>query len=323
MVKAIRIHETGGSEVFRWEDIAVGEPGPGEIRIRQTAIGVNYLDTYHRRGIYPIGLPAVIGNEGAGIVEALGKNVRGLKPGDRIAYGLPPVGSYSEARIIPAWIAVRIPEGVSDQTAAAMMLKGMTAEYLLRRTYRVKTGDTVLIHAAAGGVGLILCQWAKHLGATVIGTVSTDEKADLARHHGCDHAIIYGREDFVRRTRDITNGQGVAVVYDGVGKDTVYGSMRVLRRFGVLALYGQASGDPGPIDMTGLRGNAGYFTRPGLMVYNTNRKELLASTRALFDVMAKGAVKIAVNQAFPLREAAEAHRALEGRRTTGAIVLLP
>jgi len=323
MVKAIRIHETGGPDVLRWEDIDIAEPGPGEIRIRQTAVGVNYLDTYHRRGIYPIKLPAIIGNEGAGIVEALGKGVRDLKPGDRVAYGLPPVGSYAEARVIPAWIAVRIPEGVSDQTAAAMMLKGMTAEYLLRRTYKVKKGDAVLIHAAAGGVGLILCQWAKHLGATVIGTVSTDEKAALALRHGCDHAIVYSREDFVRRTKDITNGRGVAVVYDGVAKDTIYNSMKVLRRFGVLALYGQASGDPGPIDMTGLRGNAGYFTRPGLMVYNTNRSELVASTRALFDVMAKGAVRIAVNQTFPLRDAALAHRALEGRHTTGAIVLGP
>lgn len=323
MVKAIRIHETGGPEVFRWDEVSVGEPGPGEIRIRQTAVGVNYLDTYHRRGIYPVKPPTIVGNEGAGIVEAVGKGVRDLKPGDRVAYGLPPMGSYTEARVIPAWIAVRIPDGVSDQTAAAMMLKGMTAEYLLRRTYKVKKGDTVLVHAAAGGVGLILCQWAKHLGATVIGTVSTDEKAALARRNGCDHPILYTSDDFVQRTKEITGGKGVAAVYDGVAKDTVYGSMKVLQRFGVLALYGQASGDPGPLDIAGLRGNAGYLTRPGLMVYNTNRKELVASTRALFDVMAKGAVKIAVNQTFPLRDAAEAHRALESRRTTGSIILLP
>ncbi len=323
MVMAIRIHETGGPEVLRAEQVSVGEPGPGEIRIRQTAIGVNYLDTYHRRGIYPVQLPAIIGNEGAGIVEAVGKGVRDVKLGDRVAYGLPPMGSYAGARVIPARIAVRIPDGVSDQTAAAMMLKGMTAEYLLRRTYKVKKGDTVLVHAAAGGVGLILCQWAKHLGAAVIGTVSTDEKAELVRRHGCDHPILYTREDFVQRTKDITSGKGVAVVYDGIAKDTIYNSMKVLQRFGVLALYGQASGEPGPIDMSGLRPNAGYFTRPGLMVYNANRKELVASTRALFDVMAKGAVKIAVNQTYPLREAAQAHRDLEGRRTTGASVLLP
>ena len=245
MSRAIRFHETGGPEVLKLETVTVGEPGPGQARVRHSYVAVNFIDVYFRIGRYPHPLPAGLGSDAVGVVEAVGPGVDFVKPGDRVGYLLGPQGAYSDVRVMPAEVLIPLPEGVSDRSAATLMMKGLTAQYLFRQVYPLHGGETILYHAAAGGVGLVACQWARAIGVTMIGTVSTDEKADLARHHGCDHAIIYGREDFVRRTRDITNGQGVAVVYDGVGKDTVYGSMRVLRRFGVLALYGQASGDPG------------------------------------------------------------------------------
>jgi len=324
MVHAIRIHETGGPEVLRWEEVAVGDPGPGEVRLRQTAVGLNYIDTYHRTGLYPLALPAVIGMEGAGEVVAAGPDVTDVSVGQRVAYAGMPVGAYAEERLIPADRLVPLPDSIDDRQAAGMMLQGMTAQYLLRWTYRVQPGDPILIHAAAGGVGLIVCQWAKHLGATVIGTVGSEDKAALARAHGCDHPILYRSEDVVARVREITGGAGVPVAYDSVGADTYLGSLDCLRPRGVLVLFGQSSGPVPPFDL-GLLAAKGslYVTRPTLMTYTADRADLLASARELFEVVAGGAVRIEVNQTFPLSEAAEAHRALEGRRTTGSTVLLP
>lgn len=324
MTHAIRFHRTGGPEVLQWEEVGVGEPGPGEVRVRHAAVGLNFIDTYHRSGLYPVPLPSGIGLEGAGTVEALGPGVTHLQVGDRVAYAGGPLGAYSEARLIPADRLIRLPDSLSFETGAAMMLQGLTAAYLLRRTYRVQKGDTVLIHAAAGGVGLIACQWAKALGATVIGTVSTEAKAELARAHGCDHPILYTREDFARRVRDITGGEGVPVVYDGIGKDTFSGSLDSLRPLGTMVSFGNASGPVGLIDplLLSQKGSL-FFTRPTLMHYTARRADLEALATELLGVVTSGQVKIEVHQRFPLQQAAAAHIALEGRQTIGSTVLLP
>ena len=325
MVKAIRIHRTGGPDAMRWEDVEVGAPGPGEVRIRHEAVGLNFIDVYFRTGLYPApSLPFSPGMEGAGVVEAVGEGVDTLAAGDRIAYAAPPVGAYAEERLMPADKVVKVPAGIDSRQAAAMMLQGMTVEYLLRRTYPVQPGETILFHAAAGGVGLIACQWAKHLGATVIGTVGSDEKAELARAHGCDHTIVYTRESFTDRVRELTDGAGVPVVYDAVGRDTFAGSLDCLRPRGMLVSFGQSSGkiDPFDVGILSAKGSL-YVTRPTLMTYTASRADLESSAQALFDVVAAGAVRITVPQTFPLAEAADAHRALESRRTTGSTILLP
>ena len=325
MPKAIRIHQTGGPDAMQWEDVEVGTPGPGEIRIRHEAVGLNYIDVYFRTGLYPApSLPFSPGMEGAGIVEALGEGVGSLAVGDRVAYAAPPVGAYAQERLMPAEKVVKVPAGIGACQAAAMMLQGMTVEYLLRRTCPVRSGDTILFHAAAGGVGLIACQWAKHLGATVIGTVGSDEKAELARAHGCDHTIVYTRQNFTERVRELTNGAGVPVVYDAVGRDTFEGSLDCLRPRGMLVSFGQSSGkiDPFDVGILSAKGSL-YITRPTLMTYTASRADLEDSAQALFDVVGSGAVRITVNQTFPLAEAANAHRALESRRTTGSTVLMP
>ncbi len=324
MAKAIRIHQTGGPEVLKWEDIDVPPPGQGEVRIRHTAVGLNFIDTYHRSGLYPVPLPTVIGSEGAGVVEAVGPGVTDLKPGDRVAYGNAPIGSYAEVRNIPAGRLVKIPDGISDQQAASMMLKGMTAQYLLRRTYRVQKGETILVHAAAGGVGLILVQWAKHLGATVIGTVGSKDKAEIAKAHGCDHVILYRETKFVDEVKRITGGAGVSVVYDGVGKDTFMDSLDCLRPLGYMVYYGNASGAVPPFNLLTLAQKGSlYVTRPTLATYVAKREDLVATANDLFDVVKSGAVKIEINQTYPLKDAAQAHRDLESRKTTGTTVLLP
>ena len=321
MPHAIRVHEIGGPEVLKWEEVEVGEPGPGEIRLRQEAAGVNFIDVYHRTGLYPQPLPFIPGVEGAGVVEAIGSDVTSMQVGDRVAYG-GPVGGYAEVRLIPADRVVKLPDGISAEAAAAMMLKGMTAEMLLRRVYPVKPGDAILVHAAAGGVGLILCQWAKALGATVIGTVGSDEKADLARAHGCDHPIVYTRQDFVAEVERITDGAKVAVVYDGVGRDTFMKSLDCLARRGMMASFGNSSGPVDPFDALLLaRKGSLFLTRPTLYDYTLDPADLQLSAHALFDVVESGKVKIEIGQRFPLKDAAEAHRALEGRRTNGSTVL--
>jgi len=322
------IHDKGPPEVFRWEEWPVGAPGPGEVRLRHAAIGVNFVDTYHRRGIphpWPVPpLPVVLGLEGVGEVEEVGAGVAEVAVGDRVAYASPPHGAYSQSRLMPANRLVKVPDAIGDVQAAGMMLKGMTARYLLRRTYRVEPGDTVLVHAAAGGMGLILCQWAKHLGATVIGTVGSEAKAKIARAHGCDHPVLYTRDDFLAAVKDVTGGEGVPVVYESIGKDTFGKSLRCLRPMGILASYGHASGPPDPVDVIEL-GSLGslFVTRPAIMHYTAKREDLLASAEDLFQVVASGAVRIAVNQILPLSEVAEAHRAIEERRTTGSTVLEP
>ena len=324
MPHAIRVHECGGADALRWEAMDVVDPGPGEVRVRHSAVGLNFIDVYHRTGLYPLPRPFVPGLEAAGVVEALGDAVEGLEVGDRVAYGAGPLGAYSQERVIPAQRLVRIPPGVDERTAAAMMLQGMTVEYLLRRTYRVQAGDTILMHAAAGGVGLIACQWAKHLGATVIGTVGSDKKAELARTHGCDHPVVYTRESFVARVKELTGGRGVPVVYDSVGRDTFLDSLECLQPRGMMVSFGQSSGSVAPIDPGLLSAKGSVFlTRPTLMHYVASRTELESAATALFDVVAGGHVKVDVRQTFPLCEAAEAHRALEGRKTTGSTVLIP
>ncbi len=325
MSKAIRVERTGGPEALQWADVPVGQPGPGEALVRHTAIGVNFIDVYHRRGLYPLpSLPAVIGLEAAGRVEAVGPGVTEVAVGDRVAYAGGPTGAYSEIRAIAAHRLVKLPDGIDDRRAAAMMLKGMTAEYLLRRTYAVKPGDAILVHAAAGGVGLIVCQWAKTLGATVIGTVGSKDKADLANTHGCDHVIVTGEEDFVARVREITGGEGVSVVYDSVGKDTFMRSLDCLRPRGLMVSFGQASGMVPPLDISILSAKGSLFlTRPTLMTYTVSREDLMASAAALFDVVLRGVVRIEVRQTYPLRDAARAHADLEARKTTGSTVLIP
>ena len=323
MPHAIRIHEHGGPEKLQWEELAVGDPGPGQVRVRNTAVGLNFIDTYQRSGLYPMPLPFVCGSEGAGVVEAVGPRVKEFKVGDRVAYS-GPIGAYAQVLLRPADRLVKIPAGVDDRTAAAMMLKGLTAHYLVRRTYRVKKGDTILMHAAAGGVGQILCQWAKHLGATVIGTVGSEEKVALARKAGCRHVIVASREKVSERVRAITRGRGVPVVYDGVGKDTFMDSLDCLQPLGLMVSFGNASGAVPPFN-PGILAQKGslYLTRPTLIHYNASREDLVRAARELFAVVRSGKVKIAVNQTYPLREAAQAHRDLEARKTTGSTVLLP
>jgi NADPH2:quinone reductase len=324
MAKAIRFHEKGGPEVLRVEETAVGDPGPGQARVRHTAIGVNFIDTYHRTGLYPLPLPSGLGTEGAGIVEAVGEGVKHVRPGDRVAYAGGPPGSYSEARLIPADRLLRVPDGIDDRTAAAMMLKGLTVQYLIRRTHRVQPGETVLWHAAAGGVGLIACQWLKALGATVIGTAGTDDKAALARANGADHVIVYTRESFPEKVRELTGGKGVPVVYDSVGKSTFTGSLDTLRPLGLMVSFGNASGPVQGVDLTILSQKGSLFlTRPTLNTYAARREDLEAMAAELFEVVRSGQVKIAIGRTYPLAEAAQAHRDLEARRTTGSIVLLP
>lgn len=319
MSKVVRIRQVGGPEVLRWEDVDVGNPEAGQALIRQTAAGLNYIDTYYRTGLYPVtSLPVVLGMEGAGVVEAVGQGVREVSVGDRVAYCMA-IGGYAERRLVQARVLVRLPDGISDEQGAAMMLKGCTAQYLLRRTYTVKPGETILIHAAAGGVGLIACQWAKHLGATVIGTVGSPDKAAVAQAHGCDHTINYKTEHFVERVQEITKGAGVPVVYDSVGKDTFTASLDCLRPRGLMVSFGQSSGAIPPFSPGVLATKGSLFlTRPSLVTYTGTREELVATANQLFDVVLKGAVKIEVNQTYPLNQAAQAHRDLEARKTTGS-----
>ncbi len=325
MTKAVRIHAPGGPEALVYEEVDVPAPGPGEVLLDQGACGLNYIDVYHRSGLYPLpALPAVIGMEGAGTVAAVGEGVTAFQPGDRVAYADVPPGAYAGQRLMPWHRLVKLPDAISEQQAAAMMLQGMTVEYLIRRTYQVQPGETVLFHAAAGGVGLIACQWLNHLGATVIGTVGSEEKAALAKANGCHHTINYREEDFTTRVKEITEGAGVPVVYDSIGKDTFEGSLDCLRPRGLMVTFGNASG---PVEAfnPGILGQKGslYLTRPSLMVYNAQREDLEASAAALFEVVTAGAVTIAVNQTYPLSETAQAHRDLEARKTTGSTVLLP
>ena len=323
-VKAVRIHEFGGADKLSLDDVPLGEPGAGEICIRHKAIGLNYIDIYMRTGVYPLPLPHALGMEGAGVVEAVGEGVSEVKIGDRVAYAAQPPGSYAEARTIAADRVVKIPDGITDETAAAMMLQGLTAQYLLRRTYNVKKGDTILMHAAAGGVGLIVCQWAKLLGATVIGTVGTEEKAKIAKAHGCDHTIIYTRENFLDRVKEITNGEGVEVVYDSIGKDTFMQSLDCLKPLGTMVTYGNATGPVEPFAPGILAGKGSLFvTRPTLFTYTAKREDLLAMADELFDVVLSGKVKIEVGQKYPLADIAKAHQDLEGRKTTGSTILIP
>lgn len=325
MAKAVMMEKTGGPEVLRLVDYDPGKPKTGEVLLRQEAIGLNFIDVYHRTGLYPLpALPAIPGMEGAGVVKAVGEGVRELKAGDRVAYaGLPP-GAYAEARVMPADRLVKLPDSISTQLAAAMMLQGMTARYLLHGCYAVKAGDRILIHAAAGGVGLIVCQWAKHIGATVIGTVGSREKADLAANHGCDHAILYQDEDFVSRVKEITQGKGVDVVYDSVGQSTFMKSLDCLRPMGMMVSFGQSSGPIPPIE-TGILSAKGslFLTRPSLMAYTARREDLLAHAQDLFEVVEKGAVKVEARQTYPLAEVSRAHQELEDRKTTGSTILIP
>ena len=324
MTYAIRIHQTGGPEVLSWESVDLPAPGAGEATVRHAAVGLNFIDTYHRTGLYPLPMPSGIGLEGAGVVEAIGPGVTEVQVGDRVAYAGGPIGAYSEARNIPAHRLLKLPDAISFDTAAAMMLQGLTAAYLLRKTYRVQPGDAVLIHAAAGGVGLIACQWAKALGATVIGTVGSAAKGELAKAHGCDHVINYSTENFVSRVREITGGEGVPVVYDGVGKDTFMGSLDSLRPLGMLVTYGNASGPVPPLDLLLLSQKGSLFvTRPTIVSYTAKRADLEALGAELFDVVASGKVKIEVHQRYALKDAAQAHSDLEARKTTGSTLLIP
>ena len=323
MSKAIRIHRTGGPEVLVWEDVEVGDPGPGQVRLRHTAVGLNFIDTYHRSGLYPLPLPAVLGREAAAVVESVGADVQGARVGDRVGFVLAG-GSYCEESIVAAERLIPLPAGIDDRVAAATLLKGLTVQYLLRRTYRVRSGETVLIHAAAGGVGLLACQWARHLGATVIGTVGSAEKAELARRHGCEHPIDYTREDFVERVREITAGDGVPVVYDSVGRDTFEGSLDCLAPLGTMVSFGNASGPVPPfaIGVLATKGSL-FLTRPTLQTYIAERESLLANSAELLELLAAGVLTAEVGQTYPLCEAARAHGDLEARRTRGASVLLP
>ena len=320
----IRIAETGGPEVMKLVDTEVGAPGPGQVRVRQTAVGLNYIDTYHRSGLYPLQFPSGLGLEAAGVVEEVGEGVNSLRVGDRIAYGTGPIGAYADMRNLPANRLVKLLPSISDETAAGMMLKGMTARYLLRATYVVKPGDTILLHAAAGGVGLIMSQWAKALGATVIGTVGSDAKADIARAHGCDHVINSATEDTVKRVRELTGGKGVPVVYDGVGKDTLMISLDCLSPRGLMVSFGNASGPVPPLDLLQLSAKGSlYVTRPTLNTYTASDADLQETAQDLVSVVASGKVKIPVNQRYALADVVQAHRDLEGRKTTGTTVLLP
>ncbi len=334
MVMAVRFHETGGPEVLKYEDVDLPAPGPNEAQVRNAAIGLNFIDCYFRSGLYPVNafaslgggsaMPFTPGVEGAGVVVAVGDRVDAVAVGDRVAYGLPPPGAYAEVRNFRADRLVKLPDSISDRTAAAMMLKGLTVHMLLRRAYEVKPGDAILFHAAAGGVGLIACQWAKSLGATVIGTVGSDEKAELARAHGCDHPIVYTRENFVDRVKEITDGKGAPVVYDSVGKDTFDGSLECVRPLGALVAFGSSSGPVPPFDIARLQwAGSAFLTRAGVFNYVKTPADLAEASGALIEVVESGAVRIEVNQTFALADAAEAHRALEARATTGSTVLLP
>ncbi len=324
MPHAIRFDKAGGPEVMHWESIDLPQHGEHEVRIRQQAVGLNFIDTYHRSGLYPLPLPSGLGVEAAGVVEAVGSEVTGFRPGDRVAYAGGAPGAYAETRNVPAASLVPLPESIDFRTAAALMLKGLTAQYLLRRTYRVQPGDTLLVHAAAGGVGLILCQWAKALGATVIGTVGDDEKAALARAHGCDHAIVYTRENFVDKVREITEGKGVPVVYDSVGRLTFEGSLACLKPLGLMVSYGNASGPVPPFDLLELsRRGSLFLTRPTLGAYTADRADLLQMAGELFGMVASGRLRIEIRQTYALRDAVRAHTDLEARRTMGSSVLIP
>jgi len=324
MSHAIRMHATGGPEVLAYEQVELKAPGPGEARVRHTAVGINYIDTYHRTGQYKLPLPTGIGLEGAGVVEAVGSGVDWVKPGDRVAYSGGAPGSYSTERVMPAERLIKIPAGVSDETAATLMLKGLTVQYLFRQTYPLKTGDTILFHAAAGGVGLVACQWARALGVTMIGTAGSDEKAALAREHGCAHTIVYTREDFVARTKELTGGKGVPVVYDSIGKDTFPASLDVLSPRGLFVSFGSASGPVPPFELSMLAAKGSLFvTRPTLFTYAATRPQLVAMADDLFALVQSGKIKSEPRQRFSLKDAAAAHRALESRSTTGASILLP
>lgn len=324
MSKAIRFHKTGGPEVMQLEEVAVGEPAAGQARIRHTAIGVNFIDTYHRSGLYPMPMPSGLGSEGAGVVEAIGSGITGLKVGDRVAYTGNPVGSYSETRLYPADRLVTLPAGITDQQAASMMLKGMTVQYLIHRTFKIKAGDTVLWHAAAGGVGLIASQWLKALGVTVIGTVGSAEKMVLAKKAGCAHVINYSTENFTRRVKEITDGKGVPVVYDSVGKSTWEGSLDCLQPRGMMVSFGNASGAVAPVNI-GILAQKGslFLTRPTLINYTATRTDLDDTAKSLFDAVTSGKVKVEVSGTYKLADAAKAHSDLEGRKTTGSIILVP
>lgn len=322
MTKAIRIRKPGGPEMMEWTDVEVGKPGPGEARVRLHAAGLNFIDVYHRTGLYPLPLPAGIGQEGAGVVEEVGAGVSHVKVGDRIAFGSGPPGAYAEERVMPAQHLVKLPRGIDFETAAAMMLKGLTVQYLFRRTYKLQRGQTILFHAAAGGVGLIAMQWAKSLGVTVIGTVGSEDKAELARANGCDHVILYKQENIVERVREITNGAMVPVVYDSVGKDTFSASLDCLQPFGLMVSFGNASGPVPPVALTALKGTL-YLTRPSLIPHVANRANLEEMAADLFKQVSSGKVKIRIAQRYPMADAAQAHRDLEGRKTTGQTVLLP
>jgi NADPH2:quinone reductase len=323
MSRAIRFYQTGGPEVLVWEEVAVGRPGRGEARVRQTAVGLNYVDIYVRRGLYPAPLPSGLGNEAAGVVEEVGPGVTDIKARDRVAYAGGPLGAYSEERVMPADRLVVLPEGISDQQAAAMMLKGLTVQYLIRQIHKVEKGDTILFHAAAGGVGLIACQWAKSLGATIIGTAGSEAKAKIAKARGCDYPVIYTQEDFVGVVEKATQGEKLPVVYDSVGKDTFMKSLDCLRPRGLMVSFGQSSGPVGPVDL-GIFAQKGslFFTRPTLNTYAAKRADLLAMAKDLFDVVVSGAVQIEIKQTFPLKDAAQAHRELESRKTVGSTVLI-
>ena len=324
MPKTIRIHQPGGPEVMQWEEVALGEPGPGEARIRHKAVGLNFVDTYQRSGLYKVPLPSGLGSEGAGVVEAVGPGVSFVKPGDRVAYNGGPLGAYSEARIMPAERLIVLPENISFETGAAMMLKGLTVQYLLRSTYPVKPGETILWHAASGGVGLIACQWAKALGVTVIGTVGSEEKGALAKAHGCTHVINYARENFVEKVKQLTGGKGVPVVFDSVGKDTFMGSLDCLQPRGLMVSFGNASGAVPPFDpvILSLKGSL-YLTRPTAVTYFAARADLEKGSAELVDMITSGKVKIEINQRYPLRDVAQAHRDLQARKTTGSTILIP
>ncbi|MDF1749318.1 MAG: quinone oxidoreductase [Alphaproteobacteria bacterium] len=322
MAKAVRVHHVGGPEAMVYEDVTVGAPGAGEVRLKQDFVGLNYIDTYHRTGAYPMPTPFTIGLEAAGIVDAVGEGVDAFKPGDRVAYAAPPIGAYASERLIPWHRLIKLPDSISNEMAAGMMLQGMTVEYLVRRTYPVQKGDTVLFQAAAGGVGLIACQWLKQIGATVIGTVGSEEKAEQAKAHGCDHIIYYNKEDVAKKVREITDGAGVPVVYDGVGKSTVDGSLDSLKPRGLFVSFGAASGPIENFNLGTLSAKGSlYMTRPTLMTYTASREDLVESATALFDAVGKG-LKIEVNQRYALSDAVQAHKDLEGRKTTGSTIFV-
>jgi NADPH2:quinone reductase len=324
MPHAIRIHQPGGPEVMQWEEVSVGDPGPNEARVRHTAVGLNYIDTYHRSGLYKLAMPSGLGSEGAGIVEAVGAGVGEIKAGDRVAYCGGAPGAYAEVRVMPVDRLVKLPQGVAERTAATMMLKGLTTQYLFRQTYPLKAGETILFHAAAGGVGLIACQWARALGVTMIGTVGSDEKAAIAKAHGCTHTIVYTREDFVARVKELTAGKGVPVVYDGVGKAMFPASLDCLAPRGLYVNFGNASGPVPPLDMLMLSAKGSlYVTRPTLVTYTATRPALLAMAEEMFGLVKAGNIVSEARQTYALKDAAQAHRDLEARKTTGSTVLLP